>query len=201
LKCHVYWPANVGETISYGAITVQLVEETALPDGLPGVRRCILLKRPNTAETRTLYQVQYTGWPDHGVPEDPGSVIRLRQYVKQLSESSVQSTTATTITPSPLVVHCSAGCGRSGVFCVVDTMLAEKKRQLRLQQSASSSNSNTTDQSKNDSSSLLFGNEDMVQRLVSLFRTQRVDMVQTFGQYLLCYEALAWHFLGQDGCQ
>ncbi|KAI8048402.1 protein-tyrosine phosphatase-like protein [Syncephalis plumigaleata] len=198
VKCHIYWPATIGETISYGTITVQLVEEIPLPNGLPGVRRCILLKRPSTGETRTLYQVQYTGWPDHGVPEDPGSVIRLRQYVKQLRESSVQSTTTTT-TLSPLVVHCSAGCGRSGVFCVLDTMLAEKERQLRLQQQSSSTAATTTN--GNSNTSLLFGDQDMVQRLVSLFRTQRVDMVQTFGQYLLCYEALAWHFLGQDGCQ
>ncbi|KAI9591262.1 protein-tyrosine phosphatase-like protein [Syncephalis fuscata] len=190
LKCHTYWPSNVGEIVSYGTLTVQLVEEIALPDNLPGIHRRILLKRPSTGEARYIHQIHYKGWPDHGVPEDPSSVIRLRQYVMQFRHPSpALKQTGQSATTPPLVVHCSAGCGRSGVFCVLDTLLAEEKRQSQLLLATNGAKS---------SSPSLQGNQDMVQQLVSLFRTQRIDMVQTFGQFLLCYEALAWHFIDEN---
>ncbi|RKP24701.1 protein-tyrosine phosphatase-like protein, partial [Syncephalis pseudoplumigaleata] len=184
LKCHVYWPAQVGEAATYGVLTVELVEETALPDALPGTHRRLRLRRAGSDESRIVHHIQYTGWPDHGVPEDPGSVVRLHQYVRQ--HQSVRAESASTaaaagsaLLPPPLVIHCSAGCGRSGVFCVVDTLLAEGQRQLAGRSSSEEA----------ASPACLGEDQDMIQRLVSLFRTQRIDMVQTFGQYLLCYEA------------
>ncbi len=71
-------------------------------------------------EVRTIYQYQYMGWPDHGVPETPTEFLQL---LKKTDEKK---------TKGPVIVHCSAGIGRTGTFCAVHYTLelieAEKKQ-------------------------------------------------------------------------
>lgn len=72
----------------------------------------------------------------------------------------------------PMIVHCSAGCGRSGAFCAIDTVL------YRLSQT----NCNTK--------------SDVLLETISRFREQRLSMVQTLRQFVFCYEAIWWWLLG-----
>ena len=68
---------------------------------------------------RTVLQYHFKAWPDHGVPHDPGAVLGFLQDV-----TLSQSTLATKgVEPGPVVVHCSAGIGRTGTFIVVDILL------------------------------------------------------------------------------
>ena len=64
-------------------------------------------------EVRTIHHFQFTTWPDHGVPERPQTLVK---FVRAFRER---------VTPEqrPVVVHCSAGVGRSGTFIALDRIL------------------------------------------------------------------------------
>lgn len=60
-------------------------------------------------------------WPDHGVPSDPGCVLNFLHDVNARQESIPDA--------GPVLVHCSAGIGRTGTFIVIDMILDMIKRQ------------------------------------------------------------------------
>ncbi|RKP10219.1 protein-tyrosine phosphatase-like protein, partial [Thamnocephalis sphaerospora] len=171
LKCHVYWPAKVDERVVYGDIAVRLLEQCPLPSNLEGVERIFELTHLASGEKRRLHQLQYTGWPDCGVPEDPRTIVWLRELVQSRRNQGAD------VASGPVVVHCSAGCGRSGTFCVLDTLLADIEHQRTQTTGTPASDARPSD-------------DDTIRRLVALFRMQRIGMVQTFSQFILCYEAL-----------
>ena len=68
---------------------------------------------------RSVFQYHFKAWPDHGVPHDPGAVLGFLQDVTlRQSTFGVEG-----VEPGPVVVHCSAGIGRTGTFIVVDILL------------------------------------------------------------------------------
>lgn len=70
-----------------------------------------------------MTQFHFTGWPDHGVPQNG---IVLINFIKRVR-------TAHPYTDSrPLLVHCSAGVGRTGAFIVLDSMLQRVKVEENL---------------------------------------------------------------------
>lgn len=68
-----------------------------------------------TKESREILHFHYTTWPDFGVPQSPTAFLNFLTDVRQ-SGTLDQNV-------GPPVVHCSAGIGRSGTFCLVDTCL------------------------------------------------------------------------------
>lgn len=66
-------------------------------------------------ETREILHFHYTTWPDFGVPESPASFLNFLFKVRESGSLSLEY--------GPIVVHCSAGIGRSGTFCLADTCL------------------------------------------------------------------------------
>lgn len=175
----------------HGNITVTLLSEinhsVADRDGQPNtnpdeviVIRQLSLEKQGDDQRRTVTHIQYKGWMDFGVPDDPLGTLRLIElagktqtsYEQQASESGQPAT-------GPMIVHCSAGCGRTGAFCTIDTLMT------RL----------TTD---DDSMTLeeKQGQLDILRATVEKFREQRVSMVQTLRQFAFCYEAILWWTLG-----
>ncbi|KAF8929233.1 hypothetical protein BGZ58_009094 [Dissophora ornata] len=120
LKCHEYWPTARQPVMDVGVMQVTFVTEF-LPDLTNGTILVRQLKLKHLAgpesEERNITQVQYTGWPDYGVPETPLEVLRVIQLANEYN-TPVSSA-------GPMVVHCSAGCGRTGAFCVIDSILTE----------------------------------------------------------------------------
>ncbi|XP_044163802.1 receptor-type tyrosine-protein phosphatase delta-like isoform X2 [Acropora millepora] len=108
VKCFQYWPSEGGET--HGDIQVQLTETVELSDF---TIRKFCLKKSNSRAERMVSQYHYTIWPDHGVPSCATSVLT---FVRKASGSNPPDA-------GPMVVHCSAGVGRTGTFIVVDAML------------------------------------------------------------------------------
>uniref|UniRef100_A0A914SAU5 Uncharacterized protein n=1 Tax=Parascaris equorum TaxID=6256 RepID=A0A914SAU5_PAREQ len=76
------------------------------------IRTMRLQHRGNT-EVRDVRHLQYTAWPDHGVPDHPTPFLMFLKRVKTLNQPGA----------GPIISHCSAGIGRTGAFIVIDCML------------------------------------------------------------------------------
>ncbi|KAK3811741.1 MAG: protein-tyrosine phosphatase-like protein [Linnemannia elongata] len=184
IKCHQYWPSSQHPLMEVGSMRVSFVNEF-LPDPTIGtilVRQMKLqhIRRPDEP-ARSITQIQYTGWPDFGVPETPLEVLRVIQLA---NEHNVPASAG------PMIVHCSAGCGRTGAFCVIDSILTElhEHPEVVLQHGGGGVIAGTGAGSAVDDPMA-----DIVYASVSTFREQRISMVQTLRQYVFCYEAIYWH--------
>ncbi|XP_061768702.1 receptor-type tyrosine-protein phosphatase delta isoform X28 [Nerophis ophidion] len=147
VKCDQYWPTRGTET--YGLIQVTLLDTVELATYC--VRTFALFKN-GSSEKREVRQFQFTAWPDHGVPEHPTPFLAFLRRVKACNPPDA----------GPMVVHCSAGVGRTGCFIVIDAMMERIKHEK------------TAD---------IYGH-------VTLMRTQRNYMVQTEDQYVFIHDAL-----------
>ena len=72
-------------------------------------------------EARCIHQYHFKAWPDHGVPSDPSTVLNFLKDVNDRQHSHSLKCTSSKI--GPVVVHCSAGIGRTGTFIVIDILL------------------------------------------------------------------------------
>uniref|UniRef100_A0A671ESC4 Receptor-type tyrosine-protein phosphatase eta n=1 Tax=Rhinolophus ferrumequinum TaxID=59479 RepID=A0A671ESC4_RHIFE len=109
-KCEEYWPSKQPQ--DYGAITVAMTSEIVLPEW---TIRDFTVKNNQTSESHPLRQFHFTSWPDHGVPDTTDLLINFRylvcDYMKQCPPES------------PVLVHCSAGVGRTGTFIAIDRLI------------------------------------------------------------------------------
>lgn len=151
---------------------------------------------------REITQIQYEDWPDFGTPASPmellGLVEQVNKYVRgSASPSSVAGPDeAAPEGVRPIMVHCSAGCGRTGTFCTIDSVIDMLKRQ-RL------SHEKSEDKMDVDAGDWVFRDDvDLVAKTVDDFRHQRLSMVQNLRQFVLCYESiLEWLVLQDAGRQ
>ncbi|XP_037620591.1 protein tyrosine phosphatase receptor type Db isoform X21 [Sebastes umbrosus] len=147
VKCDQYWPTRGTET--YGLIQVTLLDTVEL--ATYSVRTFALYKSGSN-EKREVRHFQFTAWPDHGVPEHPTPFLAFLRRVKACNPPDA----------GPMVVHCSAGVGRTGCFIVIDAMAERIKHEKALD---------------------IYGH-------VTLMRSQRNYMVQTEDQYIFIHDAL-----------
>ncbi|KFQ55990.1 Receptor-type tyrosine-protein phosphatase kappa, partial [Nestor notabilis] len=146
-KCEQYWPDH--EQV-YGDFTVTL-NNTRTTTGL--VTRIFSLQKAGCALPRVVEQLHYLLWPDHGVPRNSAQLLCLVDVVnKRTSEAPA----------GPVVVHCSAGIGRTGTFIALDFLLKMGKAEGKVD----------------------------VFHCVQRLREQRVSMVQTKEQYTFLYEVV-----------
>uniref|UniRef100_A0A8C1ICA8 Tyrosine-protein phosphatase n=1 Tax=Cyprinus carpio TaxID=7962 RepID=A0A8C1ICA8_CYPCA len=109
VKCHQYWP-NVSASGTYGGFQVTCVSEEGNSAYL---LRDLTLTHLESKEERLICQMQYLAWPDHGVPDDSSDFLN---FVSQVRSKRADS-------PEPVVVHCSAGIGRTGVLITMETAM------------------------------------------------------------------------------
>ncbi|XP_005397599.1 PREDICTED: tyrosine-protein phosphatase non-receptor type 18 isoform X1 [Chinchilla lanigera] len=153
-KCERYWPQEQ-ELLQIGPFCITLAKETTLnADIILRVLTVIFQK-----EFRSVHQLQYMSWPDRGVPSNPDTILTLIEEARRLQGSS----------PRPLCVHCSAGCGRTGVLCIIDYV-----RQLLLTQ-------------------MILPNFSLFDVVLEM-RKQRPSVVQTEEQYRFLHHTVAQMF-------
>ncbi|XP_036382453.1 receptor-type tyrosine-protein phosphatase alpha-like [Megalops cyprinoides] len=158
-KCAQYWPDQGCWT--YGNVRVSVEDVMVLVDYT--IRKfCIqqvgdvLGKKPQ----RLVTQFHFTSWPDFGVPFTPIGMLKFLKKVKTCNPQYA----------GPIMVHCSAGVGRTGTFIVIDAMLDMMTAERKVD---------------------VFG-------FVSRIRAQRCQMVQTDMQYVFIFQALLEHYLYGD---
>ncbi|KAL0963929.1 hypothetical protein UPYG_G00315470 [Umbra pygmaea] len=109
VKCHQYWP-NPDSTITYGNFQVACLTEEGNSAFLV---RELTLTNVLSEEVRELTQIQYVSWPDHGVPDDSTDFLDFVNLVRSKRAGKDE----------PMIVHCSAGIGRTGVLITMETAL------------------------------------------------------------------------------
>lgn len=115
-KCSQYWPSKIGKDHIMNFEDVGLtLEYIEFNDHSYYLTRILRLTDVNTNSSRDIMQFHYTTWPDFGVPSSPTAFL---EFLKNVCEAGVLENDV-----GPAVVHCSAGIGRSGTFCLVDCSL------------------------------------------------------------------------------
>ncbi|XP_050975062.1 tyrosine-protein phosphatase non-receptor type 4 isoform X1 [Labeo rohita] len=109
VKCHQYWP-NPSGSATYGGFQVCCQTEEGNSAFLV---RDMTLNHIESGETRELTQIQYLAWPDHGVPDDSTDFLDFVALVRSKRAGKDE----------PVVVHCSAGIGRTGVLITMETAM------------------------------------------------------------------------------
>lgn len=147
---------------------------------------------------REITQIQYSSWPDFGAPAHPAQVLGLVEHcntvIRSYQASNLNQSTDEPATQGerPIVVHCSAGCGRTGTFCTIDSVVDMLKCQRQSRQKKHDENAMDVDTTQQNAWTLS-DDEDLIAKTVADFRLQRLSMVQTLRQFVLCYETvLEW---------
>uniref|UniRef100_A0A665W436 protein-tyrosine-phosphatase n=1 Tax=Echeneis naucrates TaxID=173247 RepID=A0A665W436_ECHNA len=104
-KCVRYWP-ELHTTKEFGKVLVRNVDEQPAQDYI--LRKLEVTRLDRKEPVRYIWHYQYLSWPDHGVPNEPGGVLWFLEEVNR-TQSTIPDT-------GPIIVHCSAGIGRTGTI-------------------------------------------------------------------------------------
>ena len=152
-KCAEYFPLRKEKSLTIGPYVIELVQE----DVTIGYTIRTLQVSFN-GRTTEIKHFHFTAWPDHDVPVLHDELLL---FVKKVQEGIIEP-------DSPILVHCSAGVGRSGTFLSLFNLSSAIKQRKSI----------------------------CIYNLVHEMREHRPQMVQTFAQYKLIYLSVLEMLLG-----
>nr|XP_034320791.1 uncharacterized protein LOC105332872 isoform X4 [Crassostrea gigas] len=155
-KCVQYWP-SIQTTMACGSFTIQLLDEKQY--AFYNVRKLEVNNKKHKDDRRIITQYHYIAWPDHGTPEP----LCLLLFHDQVTRTNNGSHTG------PILVHCSAGIGRTGTYIAIDVLSETGKTHNKIN----------------------------IAEYVKKMRRNRMNMVQTYEQYKTIFLTLHEMFKAQ----
>uniref|UniRef100_A0A8C9WMH1 Tyrosine-protein phosphatase non-receptor type n=1 Tax=Scleropages formosus TaxID=113540 RepID=A0A8C9WMH1_SCLFO len=158
-KSFGYWPrlGSRHNTVTYGRFKITTRFRT---DSGCYATTGLKVKHLLSGQERTVWHLQYTDWPDHGCPEDFKGFLSYLEEIQSVRRHT--NSTTDPKNPIPVLIHCSAGVGRTGVVILSEIMIACLEHNEMVD----------------------------VPTVLSLLRHQRMMMVQTISQYIFVYKVL-----------
>ncbi|XP_062712095.1 phosphatidylinositol phosphatase PTPRQ [Aedes albopictus] len=149
IKCYQYFP-RFNQTLRFRDVAVKCTQEINMSFYQ---KRLFLVSRDNL--TRPVFHYHFLAWPDHGCPDSASDLIRFIKIIRSERKNLAL----------PVVVHCSAGVGRTGTLIALDIILQRIQQEKKIN----------------------------IYETVKQLRSQRVKMVQTSEQYAFLYHACLEH--------
>ncbi|UJR35814.1 hypothetical protein I4U23_028562 [Adineta vaga] len=162
MKCFPYWPMESREIVNTGSYQIQN-EKSEKFDSF--VITTLSLRKKNHPENRIIYHAHYLKWPDHGIPSNTKDALLFLDKVEYYRQI--------TMTKAPILLHCSAGIGRTGTFCAIDIGIKRYLEKKFID----------------------------IPSTVLKMRTERAGSVQTEDQYLFAYLAMMDYIKQQQALQ
>ncbi|XP_044518641.1 tyrosine-protein phosphatase non-receptor type 20 [Gracilinanus agilis] len=144
IKCHPYWPISLNKPLDLQHFIIELENSQILEAFI--IRMFKIVNK--TGSVHFVHQIQFMNWPDHGIPTSYEAFVSYVRYMKKIHETG------------PIIAHCSAGIGRTGVLLCMDVVLHALEKDLEFD----------------------------IKAIVTQMRDQRCGMIQTKEQYQFCYE-------------
>lgn len=124
-KCELYFPMEVDEVAKYGDFQVTVV--SVQPKQGYVVRELLL---EHNGETRRLLHYWYDTWPDHKTPQNAHSIVAMATEIEKCRTSfknlkSPNNNEGQNVSDGPVIVHCSAGIGRTGCFIAISLAICQ----------------------------------------------------------------------------
>ena len=157
LKCDQYWPSSNNPIMMAGSYAIECLNQEFHDDFIVTHLR---LTSTKSQVSRDIWHLQFISWPDFGTPDTSTALLKYRDSIIKKQHEAIEQTASTSY--PPLVVHCSAGVGRSGTFVAIDIYIQ-----------------------KFETTGLVD-----IKSVVTKLREQRYYSIQTRHQYIFCYMAL-----------
>ncbi|XP_006890616.1 PREDICTED: tyrosine-protein phosphatase non-receptor type 14 [Elephantulus edwardii] len=160
-KSHRYWPklGSKHSSATYGKFKVTTKFRT---DSGCYATTGLKVKHLLSGQEKTVWHLQYTDWPDHGCPEDVQGFLSYLEEIQSVRRHTNSMLEGTKSRHPPIVVHCSAGVGRTGVVILSELMIYCLEHNEKVE----------------------------VPMMLRLLREQRMFMIQTIAQYKFVYQVL-----------
>ena len=156
-KCGQYWPEDCGASLIAGVYEIHSEEMENCGEDF--IITHLRVRNCRTGESRLVCHFQFVSWPDYGVPDSAQSMLSFLQRVRE-KQSEMMAEIGAEI-PPPIVVHCSAGIGRTGTFATLDIAIRKFEDVGRVD----------------------------IQSTVERIRSQRAFSIQMPDQYVFCHIA------------
>jgi len=160
--CIPYWPGNNGSSLEVGEFTITKISGT---DNGGYVTTTLHLTHTKSRRRRRIWHIQYTDWSEQGLPRDVDYFLHFMQEISALRSLSAGEIPAGNNRNPPVLVHCSAGVGRTGVVILCDILLYSLDHNLDVD----------------------------IPKVLTHLRQQRMMMVQTLAQYKFIHTVLIQH--------
>ncbi|AHY75635.1 ADI_G0016580.mRNA.1.CDS.1 [Saccharomyces cerevisiae] len=143
--------------------------------------RKILLTYHDQEKPYELLQIQVKNWPDLGTLLNPISILQAINVKNHIIDTLFARNYYQNDQLPTILVHCSAGCGRTGTLCTIDSILSNFEMFEMLQKEFV----------KLKYPAKLF---DPISWTINIFRKQRISMVQNINQFIFIYDCLLFYF-------
>jgi len=121
IVCEKYWDEE--EHKEFGNIRVRQVSSSEIGEKI--IKRQFEVTYKNEDEIMMVTQLHHTNWPDDNAPstEENEDIDLLLKYTMEHRKTKEKTDEAEAKKPDPILVHCSAGIGRTGTFIALHCMI------------------------------------------------------------------------------